>query len=546
MRLFQSVSFRVVLTCVLAIASIFAWRVTVDGEDQARQLAAPQFVTQSSAVPDKYADIYARLNRRVTISFDKTPREEAFAFLEEKLAKPISVEIDLSAVEHVTLQSPHPITIKKALRQMIGWGAPQIALGENEIVVTRAENIKDRYALQAHDLRIVSSYSTKMRDQLIAEIKREVTPDAWGKEDGPWITPGTSVFTIDVCHTPQAQTQITEALQKKYGQPYYGLFGFGPFNPDREKPTPEELVKKAKTLRTEYPFESLAPRLAYEEGKAAKPSALSPAAQKSLHEKDEHHDAIRKSKHAWGNLRRAALVELHGSEVQKFVAREGFGFARMPSPTPSNLELPPIPQLALPSAEIDPPQGDPIARVPNSAAEAAGAVSDLPTNVKLSGLHANSESIFLEKGRMGYAKDVDNVAGFSAHAFSRLPRLSEQDSWYAEPQEHWAMRRMELVSLLKHDKPQVYVSDELPRLDKEGKTPVRDLGGFEADALTKLQAGEDVVTHATLNRIHMLGALRASKACLECHSVEHGQLLGAFSYTLVRDPLIKAKDAAVH
>ncbi len=116
----------------------------------------------------------------------------------------------------------------------------------------------------------------------------------------------------------------------------------------------------------------------------------------------------------------------------------------------------------------------------------------------------------------------------------------------SEPQEQWAVRRMELVSLLKHDRPQVYVSSELPRMDKMDDTPVRDLGEFETGALAKLKAGEDVVTRASLNRIEMLGALRASKSCLQCHNVERGQLLGAFSYSLVRDPLARAEDVPVH
>ena len=40
----------------------------------------------------------------------------------------------------------------------------------------------------------------------------------------------------------------------------------------------------------------------------------------------------------------------------------------------------------------------------------------------------------------------------------------------------------------------------------------------------------------------MLGSLRATKECQQCHSVEHGALLGAllgaFSYELLRDPQI--------
>jgi hypothetical protein len=545
MRFTQLISLRVLSAGVLAVIGILGWRASVDGEDQATEPAVPQAIARPSGVPAKYADIYARLNRRVTFSFDKTPREEVFAFLEEKLGKKLSTEGDRAPVAHITMHATQPITIKKALREIIGWNACHIALGENEVRLITRQEAKGKCILQAHDLRFVSSYSTKLREQLIAEVQREITPDAWGAEDGPWITPGTSVFSIDICHTPEVHAQIAEALQKKYGNvvPVSNLFRRR--NPE-EQPTPQELKQKAETLRAKFPFESLAPRLAYEQGKASKPSVLSAEAQERLDQRDKVFDRSRASKaFAWMNLRRASLVQLHSSEVEKFVVREGFGLTRMPTPSPTYLELPPLPQLALPSGEIDPPHGEPIARVPQSAADAAAAASNLPTSNNLSELHVSSESIFLSLDRLGFVRDRQSVAGFGEHAFSRLPRLADSDHGPSEPQEHWAVRRMELVSLLKHDKPQVYVSAELPRMDKIENTPVRDLGEFETGALAKLQAGEDVVTRASLNRIEMLGALRAAKSCLECHSVERGQLLGAFSYSLVRDPLVRVEDTPV-
>jgi hypothetical protein len=48
------------------------------------------------------------------------------------------------------------------------------------------------------------------------------------------------------------------------------------------------------------------------------------------------------------------------------------------------------------------------------------------------------------------------------------------------------------------------------------------------------------VLEATTNRILMVGAIRAAKQCTSCHAVERGDLLGAFSYELLRDPAIKA------
>ena len=70
---------------------------------------------------------------------------------------------------------------------------------------------------------------------------------------------------------------------------------------------------------------------------------------------------------------------------------------------------------------------------------------------------------------------------------------------------------------------------ELPDLE------MRDLTSFEDKALKRLYAGEDIVSESTDHKIKMFGSLRASNDCRECHSsVDRGELLGAFSYELVR------------
>jgi hypothetical protein len=72
------------------------------------------------------------------------------------------------------------------------------------------------------------------------------------------------------------------------------------------------------------------------------------------------------------------------------------------------------------------------------------------------------------------------------------------------------------------------------------RSKVRDLSDFEKESLQKLQHGDEMAADATLNRIRMLGAVRASKQCLDCHEAQRGDLLGAFSYELRRDPPVKA------
>src|SRR5262249_61836230 len=97
----------------------------------------------------------------------------------------------------------------------------------------------------------------------------------------------------------------------------------------------------------------------------------------------------------------------------------------------------------------------------------------------------------------------------------------------------WAVERLELVGLLKYEEPVVYLSDYLPRMDELRDAPTRPLDAFEQEALAALRGGQDLMVQDGPDRMRMLGSLRAAKQCLRCHRVEHGELLGAFSYRLV-------------
>jgi len=158
-------------------------------------------------------------------------------------------------------------------------------------------------------------------------------------------------------------------------------------------------------------------------------------------------------------------------------------------------------------------------------------------------MHHTSEAVFVSPQSLGYIRNRNQVAGFQSHAFSYAPQLLSffDRPWYRKEKEIWAIHRLELVSLLKHDKPLVYTSRNLPRMkdlaNHNAKT--RELDKFEHGSLRQLRNGEDVVTSGALNRIVMLGSLRATKNCMQCHDVEKGALLGAFSYEFLRDPQIR-------
>jgi hypothetical protein len=122
----------------------------------------------------------------------------------------------------------------------------------------------------------------------------------------------------------------------------------------------------------------------------------------------------------------------------------------------------------------------------------------------------------------GFVKDRRHVAGFQAHQFSRVP----------QPVRQWQLQHLDLVGLLLHEAPVVYVSAHLPRMDELRKAPTRPLDVWEDAGLASLRGGEDLFVRETAEGLRMLGAIRSVKQCLECHGGQPGALVGAFSYTL--------------
>jgi hypothetical protein len=168
-----------------------------------------------------------------------------------------------------------------------------------------------------------------------------------------------------------------------------------------------------------------------------------------------------------------------------------------------------------------------------------------PPFARLLGLHDAGLEDFLDHKRMGYLQDRRHVARFVPHRFLRAPRMDDA------PASRWQLVKLELVSLLKHETPVVYVAEHLPQMNRLKHAPTRPLSLFEQTSLERLQSEEDLAVEEGPNHIRMLGSLRAGKSCLECHSVQRGALLGAFSYELVppgpRPPQPNAEQpAAMH
>ena len=153
----------------------------------------------------------------------------------------------------------------------------------------------------------------------------------------------------------------------------------------------------------------------------------------------------------------------------------------------------------------------------------------IPDRQNLQWLHHHNITNFVPPNSLGGVDDQLQARGFDAHAFRLSPTKTE---WENSPKD-WRLARLELVSLLKHRPPAVYVSTHLPAMDELRDAPTRAVTTFESEAIAKLSRGEDLVVEKCGNHeLSMVGSIRAISDCRQCHRVPLGSLLGAFSYKL--------------
>jgi hypothetical protein len=278
-----------------------------------------------------------------------------------------------------------------------------------------------------------------------------------------------------------------------------------------------------------HAYASMEQRLSYEQRRDELPRRLGLGSSGELVATfDESHlseveDALREDRHAnafdpkAGEIRAAALEELHEHQVSVFVENRAFGVMRM-RPTYMYQEQKTV---AMPKEGWELQKSEPYWGWERKR------YSDFPWS-----FHRNSLAHFLSPIRYGYQKDRRHVAGFQAHQFSSLPGLPSDEL----PVKRYRVLRLELVSLLTHDEPAVYVTENLPRMDKVRDVPVRSLDEFERSGLRRLWQGDDVKVSVEGNQVRLLGSIRAGKQCLSCHDAKRGDLLGAFSYRLTSEP----------
>ena len=305
---------------------------------------------------------------------------------------------------------------------------------------------------------------------------------------------------------------------------------------------PEELDKVVSTLRNRFPTQSLAHRLPPRANAelTSTPVKLSRSAERGLKDVERQFTSYQAKR------RSDSLKKLHSSEVESFVNRKGFGFARRPpmGASPKALLLQPIEQYQLSPIKLTSDHYGSTS-VKLQPGRGLDHVNGLPKSGTIELLHNTSRKLFSSGQSVGYVKDIENVAGFKPH------QLEYSDKWkgsvfQAEDKvasDQWHINRIELVGMLLNDRPLVYIAQqgELPTMEDIGDRETRELSEFETRGLEAFADGHDTYISASLNRIEMMGALRAADSCLQCHDVQRGEVLGAFSYDILRAPVVKPK-----
>lgn len=285
-----------------------------------------------------------------------------------------------------------------------------------------------------------------------------------------------------------------------------------------------KVIQQNEGLRERFPVENLASRLPPPSAKVA--DLLDGAA---VNLDDGQLDAFEWEVNAGFSFRTSALAYLHAGVVADFISSPGFGVTRMSEGYSRGLELPEVDSIPFSPLQYELPDlGD---KLTTASATTPGTASHFPpANDSLRLMHLRSTVDFVNKKGFGYFIDREHVRGFQPHGLREVPKVEEP----ASKQHRWLIKRVELVSLIMHDEPVVYVSKNLPRMQELRGASTRPLTAFEKGALERLGTGDDLKVSSSPNHIQLVGAIRAVKQCLNCHDARRGDLLGAFSYLLER------------
>lgn len=273
-------------------------------------------------------------------------------------------------------------------------------------------------------------------------------------------------------------------------------------------------------LRAQYPLESISERLSYE-ARSPHRQIVDSIEDPSWAPALRHLENL--SDYKFVGDREYLLEQLHRLTVHQFVTEMGFGVSRLPpirdglaellkSPHPVSVPLPALISFSQ-YPVVDGVLGE-----------------SFPVREDLAFLHANGLLDLFSRSRNGYVVDRDRVAGFESHQMTRVPGFDEKRLQHTELK----LSRLELISLYRNGEPVAYLSDQLPKMDRIGVLETRLLDEFERQGLDRLFTEAELVTEDSGHRIRMLGGIRARQECLQCHSAEIGELMGALSYQITR------------
>lgn len=202
------------------------------------------------------------------------------------------------------------------------------------------------------------------------------------------------------------------------------------------------------------------------------------------------------TKHAsQDNLLALTALQLHGEAYNRFITQQGMGMSRM------------VPMVTLVKREW---------KVPSwTSEELAKQQSDVAGAKDLSLIHRNSINFF------------EN----SVTKSDKRPNLGK--GAIEKPGTLWEIKSLDLVGLVMHETPTVYISEKIPQMTELSKRPTREMDVFEMEGLEELMSGKDLYIRTKDEVVRVLGPVRAGKACMNCHTdAKEGDMLGAFSYTL--------------
>ncbi len=287
----------------------------------------------------------------------------------------------------------------------------------------------------------------------------------------------------------------------------YGIVGYSAW---------QDIQRQLGSLRAHFPFESLEDRLPPRSASLTSP--LPDLASHRLAEWEAHLEKAYRE----GGYRIKNLQDLHEHALKLFINSPGFGADRMSRYSfPDNYELPRMvltPTLPQPGVRLS------AASLASSVESPMAPAAREELHKGLWDTHGSSLTDFGRLDTFGLFKDIEHVAGFQPHHFSKTPQL-----------EHWQLQTIDLVGLVLHEQPAVYISEHLPSMAELRGSATRPADTFEALGLKVLQSGEDLFVRAGADGGRALGSIRSASQCLPCHGGQRGDLLGAFSYTFIRE-----------